>query len=349
VRSGPEPARCQWSVTFHYKRRRRALALLADGPAASGSCLGAATPLRSALALLRRGGGHHHAAALRGQQPGPQCQPIVVTAVWTMAADADGLSIYSPDREEEERGAKTKEEAAAAAAAAAAARPAAGRREGEQGTNRWGLTIALMIVGASVEKVISLTCVSVETLAALAITGDATISTLPASSRTVGSVLASGPASCLMHKFGRRLGFVAGGVLDLCGSLTCTLALLLRSFPLLCLGTALIGAGSGFSGFVKCVMHVCCGRAIRMSWCSVGLEFTCGFQIGVSTSSMLCDCDLVHAGAGTLRFRWCQQGTPRERFRSQSSAQSLRLWPVPALHKHPETCYLQHHSWLRFC
>ena len=56
-----------------------------------------------------------------------------------------------------------------------------------------------------------------------------------------------------MGRVGRRLGFVTGGVLGMSGALLCALALQLKSFLLLCLGTALIGALNGFSGYGKYV------------------------------------------------------------------------------------------------
>lgn len=81
--------------------------------------------------------------------------------------------------------------------------------------------------------------------------GDASISTLPATARQVGAALASAPASLLMGKLGRRYGFMTGGLLGVAGGLIAALALQLRSFPLLCFGTMLIGAEAGFGGYAR--------------------------------------------------------------------------------------------------
>jgi hypothetical protein len=115
-----------------------------------------------------------------------------------------------------------------------AAAEAEGARSGEP--RCWMRTLALLILANSIDKVVPITCVSSEALAALSITGDASISTLPASSRQLGAVLASYPASFLMGRVGRRVGFVTGALIGMCGGLTAALGLQLGSFPLLCLG-----------------------------------------------------------------------------------------------------------------
>jgi MFS family permease len=122
-----------------------------------------------------------------------------------------------------------------------------------EGRRGWVCIFSLLLTAGAIEKIIAITCVSAESLAALSITGDATISTLPASSRQLGAALASAPASFLMARVGRRLGFIVGGSLGLGGSLVCALALVLRSFPLLCLGTTFVGVESGFAGYAKYV------------------------------------------------------------------------------------------------
>ena len=116
---------------------------------------------------------------------------------------------------------------------------------------RWKRTLALLILAAALDKCVLLTCVSSESLAAFSITDDASISTLPATTRQIGAALASAPASFLMGRVGRRRGFVVGGLLGVAGGLTSALALQLRSFPLLLFGTMVIGAQAGFGNYAR--------------------------------------------------------------------------------------------------
>jgi hypothetical protein len=144
---------------------------------------------------------------------------------------------------------------------------------------RWARTLALLILAASLEKCVLLTSISAESLGAFSITGarysataaplrapltdrccwplrafppgDASISTIPATTRQIGAALASAPASLLMSKCGRRYGFMAGGLLGIVGGVVSALALQLRSFPLLCFGTMFIGMEAGFGGYAR--------------------------------------------------------------------------------------------------
>ena len=117
--------------------------------------------------------------------------------------------------------------------------------------SRWGKTLGLLILAASLEKCVLLTAISSESLGALSITGDASISTIPATTRQIGAALAAAPASLLMGKVGRRYGFMAGGMFGVVGGVVSALALQLQSFPLLCLGTMAIGMEAGFGGYAR--------------------------------------------------------------------------------------------------
>ena len=70
--------------------------------------------------------------------------------------------------------------------------------------------------------------------------------TLGATTFVVGSALAAMPAALWMARVGRRRGFMTGSLIAVVGSATCALALWRASFPLYCLGTAVIGIYTAF-------------------------------------------------------------------------------------------------------
>jgi MFS family permease len=71
-------------------------------------------------------------------------------------------------------------------------------------------------------------------------------STFGATTYVLGSALATMPASLWMGRVGRRRGFMTGSVIGIVGSFVSAFALWLASFPLFCLGTAIIGVYTAF-------------------------------------------------------------------------------------------------------
>ena len=67
------------------------------------------------------------------------------------------------------------------------------------------------------------------------------IATLGASTYVLGSAVATMPMSLWMARVGRRRGFMAGALINVVGCAIAVLALWLKSFPLYCLATAVIG------------------------------------------------------------------------------------------------------------
>ncbi|MFO1303455.1 MAG: MFS transporter [Burkholderiales bacterium] len=67
------------------------------------------------------------------------------------------------------------------------------------------------------------------------------IATLGASTYVLGSAVATMPMSLWMARVGRRRGFMAGAMINVVGCAIAVLALWLKSFPLYCLATAVIG------------------------------------------------------------------------------------------------------------
>lgn len=87
-------------------------------------------------------------------------------------------------------------------------------------------------------------------LTGLHLSPNAALVTLPASVQTLAGMLAAAPFSLLMGRFGRRIGFAAGGVLALAGTALGASALVSGNFVLLCLAHFILGAAlSSFQYF----------------------------------------------------------------------------------------------------
>jgi len=68
-----------------------------------------------------------------------------------------------------------------------------------------------------------------------------TLATFGVTTYVLGSALATMPMSLWMARVGRRAGFMAGALINIAGCALGALALSLRSFPLFCLATGIIG------------------------------------------------------------------------------------------------------------
>jgi MFS family permease len=77
------------------------------------------------------------------------------------------------------------------------------------------------------------------------------MATLPIATIALGTAVATIPASLMMGRLGRKPGFILGAVLGVCGGALAGLSMLLGSFALLCVGTALVGAYQGFAQFYR--------------------------------------------------------------------------------------------------
>ncbi len=84
-------------------------------------------------------------------------------------------------------------------------------------------------------------------LVAYAIASNKALATLPTSLVIVGTALTTIPASLLMRRVGRRLGFLAGTVIAAAGGAVCAFAAMRADFWLFALGALLFGASAGFA------------------------------------------------------------------------------------------------------
>jgi MFS family permease len=71
--------------------------------------------------------------------------------------------------------------------------------------------------------------------------GTKTLATLGVTTYVLGSALSTMPASLWMARVGRRMGFMAGALINIVGCALAAFAILQRSFGLYCVATAIIG------------------------------------------------------------------------------------------------------------
>jgi len=88
-------------------------------------------------------------------------------------------------------------------------------------------------------------------LAGQMLAADKSLATLPIASMSVGTALVTIPASLIMQRAGRRVGFMIGTLLGALGGGLSVVALLIGSFWLFNLGNLLVGAYQGFSQFYR--------------------------------------------------------------------------------------------------
>ncbi len=77
------------------------------------------------------------------------------------------------------------------------------------------------------------------------------LATLPLALQFLATMVTSIPASLLMGRIGRRLGFMLGSALGICGAVVGTFAILNGNFLIYCLATVLIGSFNGFATYYR--------------------------------------------------------------------------------------------------
>ena len=100
-------------------------------------------------------------------------------------------------------------------------------------------------------------------LAAQTIAPDPAVVTLPMALQYLATMAFSSPASFLMGRLGRRSGFAVGTAIVIAGGLISAAALLVRSFPLYCLGAVLIGGFNGFATYYRFAAAEAAGEGLR--------------------------------------------------------------------------------------
>ncbi|MDP2350336.1 MAG: MFS transporter [Chloroflexota bacterium] len=101
-----------------------------------------------------------------------------------------------------------------------------------------------LIAGVALGSTGHIAAVTVATIVAKDLLGSQTRAGLPGATVVLGAALGSVLLSALMARRGRRIGLVTGYSVGVLGALVATAAVMTRSFPLLLLGTVMIGFGN---------------------------------------------------------------------------------------------------------
>lgn len=111
--------------------------------------------------------------------------------------------------------------------------------------------VLALAVAQALFQTASVLIMTVGGLAGRLLAPDPVLATVPIACVALGTATATIPASLLMGRLGRRPGFVLGALLGVLGGGLAAWAIVIGSFGLLCVGTALVGAYQGFAQFYR--------------------------------------------------------------------------------------------------
>ena len=103
---------------------------------------------------------------------------------------------------------------------------------------------AALFIGVGFGSTGYIAAVTVATIVAKDLLGDESLAGVPSATVVLGAAAGAVILSSVMARRGRRIGLTLGYLVAVLGALVATLAVVLRSFPLLILGTFLIGFGN---------------------------------------------------------------------------------------------------------
>jgi MFS family permease len=105
-------------------------------------------------------------------------------------------------------------------------------------------TVLTLVSGVAVGSIGYIAAITVSTIVARDLAGSATWSGAPGAAVVLGAAVGSTLLSRLMVQRGRRVGLTTGYTIGVVGALVATAAIVVGSFPLLLVGTTLIGFGN---------------------------------------------------------------------------------------------------------
>ena len=93
--------------------------------------------------------------------------------------------------------------------------------------------------------------IAVSALAGQALAEDKSLATVPFVLQFVMTMISTIPSSMLMGKIGRRAGFTIGQIVGIIGALIAAFGLFENSFPIFCVGSAVIGIHNAFWSYLR--------------------------------------------------------------------------------------------------
>jgi MFS family permease len=137
-------------------------------------------------------------------------------------------------------------------------------------------------------------------LAGFNLAGDKTLATLPVTMFVGGTALATVPASLLMGRIGRRLGFMLGAGIGALAAAAAALGIMVGSFALFCLGSFGMGVYSGFAHYYRFAAADSASAAFKPKAISLVLAggVAAGF-LGPEIAKHTKDLIALHVFAGT--------------------------------------------------
>lgn len=132
--------------------------------------------------------------------------------------------------------------------------------------NVWLLSLcqALLMTG-------NILLISVVGLIGKSLAPSASFITLPVGMQFIGLMSATIPASLIMGKLGRRLGFSLGNIIGIIGATLATYALSQQAFALFCVSTFLLGVGIGFGTLYRFAALEVCEESARHRAISISM------------------------------------------------------------------------------
>jgi len=87
---------------------------------------------------------------------------------------------------------------------------------------------------------------SVSALVGVTMAPDPALATLPITTMVFGLALAAGPATMIIHRFGRKRAFIGGAMLSILGGLLAAMAIIFGAFVLFCIALFVGGSAAAF-------------------------------------------------------------------------------------------------------
>lgn len=106
--------------------------------------------------------------------------------------------------------------------------------------------VGLLAVGQAIAGSNQAVVMSVGALTGVMLAPDSRFATMPTTTMIVGLALFAGPATMLLHRLGRKKGFILGASLAIFAGILASIAVTIASFALFCIALGIIGMSASF-------------------------------------------------------------------------------------------------------